>query len=185
MSRVTKNICILSFFLTLLTSICCAQESTEKEFVILTFEVDRNKDQHGVMIYYWITELEKHEKLEEYKEPIIYSIFLTEFYSRNQLEACCIGQTSYPFYVFKNDDYNFPDGYSKYLTDLREKVRKNRIKIQVINKTWKGNYKEKITVYGTPVKGNICECKYGGDLYLETGVQLAFPEGKFEVVEKY
>lgn len=98
--------------------------------------MDRNKDSHGKFIYYWIAELKKYEKVDEYKEPEIYSIFLHEFYSSDQLESCCLGKTSYPYSYFTNSKFDFPENYSEYLNSLRDLVKNNRRKIQVIKKQW-------------------------------------------------
>lgn len=178
-----KNLTLLIFLLNPIFG--AAQQLEEKEFVILTFEMERNKDSHGTFVYYWVAELEKYEKVDEYKEPIIYSIFLHEFYSKNQLDSCCLGKTSYPFYVFENDNYDFSENYSANLSDLRDMVKENRVELQVIKKEWKDNHKEIVTVYGTAVKGTLCECKYGGDRYLRNGEKISFPQGQFKPLEKY
>ena len=58
-------------------------------------------------------ELEKYEKVDEYKEPKIYSLFLHEFYGSDQLESCCIGKVSYPYTMTTGTEFNFPDNYSE------------------------------------------------------------------------
>jgi hypothetical protein len=162
-----------------------SQNLTEKEFVILTFEIDRNKDSHGTFSYYWVAELEKHEKVDEYKEAKIYSIFLHEIYGSEQLESCCLGKVSYPFTMTTGTEFNFPENYSEYLTNLRKLVKDNRKKIQVINKKWKDNYKEKVTVYATTVKGKLCLCEFGGKVILKTGDLISFPKGEFKIIDNY
>ena len=163
------------------------QNLTEKEFVILTFEMSRNKGQHKnyVYTYYWIAELEKYEKVDEYKEPKIYSLFLTEFYGSEQLESCCLGKVSYPYTMTTGTEFNFPENYDTYLKDLRSLVKDNRKEIQVINKKWKNNLKEKVTVYATTVKGKLCVCEYGGDVILKTGDLISFPKGEFRIIDTY
>ena len=71
-----KNTIIIRFLL-LISFSGFTQNLTKKEFVILTFEMSRNKGQHKkhVYTYYWIDKLEKYEKIDEYKEPKIYSLF--------------------------------------------------------------------------------------------------------------
>jgi hypothetical protein len=108
-----------------------------------------------------------------------------EFYGNDQLESCCAGERSYPYIVTTETNYDFPDGYSDYLTELRELVKDNRIKLQTIKKVWKDNYKETITVYGTALRGNLCKCEFGGNRFLETGDQISFPTGNYEVLENY
>jgi hypothetical protein len=147
--------------------------------------MDRNKDSHGTFVYYWVAELEKYEKVNEYKEPIIYSVFLHEFYSRNQFDSCCLSKTSYPFDFFQGDTFDFPENYSEYLNNLRKLVKDNRVKIQEIKKTWKESYKETVTVYGTPVRGHLCKCAYGGQRLLNTGDPISFPKGKFEIIPDF
>ncbi|OEY71718.1 hypothetical protein [Salegentibacter salarius] len=161
------------------------QEPTEKEFVILTFEMDRNKDSHGTFVYYWIAELEKYEKVDEYKEPKISSLFLHEFYGSEQLESCCLGKVSYPYTMTTETEFNFPDNYSDYLTDLRALVKKNRKKIQVIKKEWQEGYREEVRVYATAIRGKLCECEFGGNTYLTTGDQINFPKGEYEVLDDF
>lgn len=179
----TKGLLITLLSLTTLSAF--GQQDSLKQFVILTFEMDRNKDSHGRFVYYWIAELEKYEEVNEYKDPIIYSMFLHEFYSRNQLDSCCIGKTAYPFYFFQGDNFDFPQGYSEYLTGLRKLIKDNRVQIQKINKNWKDNYKETVTVYGTAVRGQLCKCINGGDSLLKQGDPVSFPKGKFEIIKDY
>jgi hypothetical protein len=162
-----------------------SQNLIEKEFVILTFEMERNKDSHGTFTYYWVAELEKYEKVNEYKEPKIYSLFLNEFYGSEQLESCCLGKTSYPYTMTTETEFKFPENYSAYLSDLRKLVKNNRKKIQVINKKWKDNYKEKVTVYATTVKGKLCVCEYGGKVILKTGDLISFPKGEYKIIDNY
>jgi hypothetical protein len=175
-----------TIILLLLSSIkAFPQQDNGREFVILTFEMDRNKDSHGTFVYYWIAELEKYEKVDEYKEPIIYSIFLHEFYSHNQFDSCCLGKRSYPFDFFQGDNFEFPENYSDYLNGLRKLTKDNRIKIQEIKKIWKDDYKETVTVYGTAVRGQLCICINGGQRLINTGDQISFPKGKFEVIPDF
>ena len=162
-----------------------SQDNSEKDYVILTFEMDRNKDSHGKFIYYWITELEKYEKVDEYKEPEIYSIFLQEFYSSDQLESCCLGKTSYPYSFYTTSKFDFPENYSEYLNGLRELVKKNRRKLQVIKKQWKQNHNETVTVYATPLRGKLCVCECGDNDYEQKGNKISFPKGNFTVIENY
>jgi len=181
--EMTKRLLILIFTLTTLTTF--AQQDSLKQFVILTFEMDRNKDSHGTFVYYWVAELEKYEKVNEYKDPIIYSLFLHNFYSRNQLDSCCLGKTSYPFNFFRGDNLDFPKNYDEYLSGLRKLVKDNRVLIQKITKNWKNNYKETVTVYATAVRGQVCKCINGGDRLLKPGDNLSFPKGKFEIIKDY
>lgn len=179
------NRSLLVLLLSLTTLSVSAQEDSTKQFVILTIEMDRNKDLHGTFLYYWVAELEKYEKVDEYKEPTIYSLFLHEFYSRNQLDSCCMGKMSFPFFFFQGDSFDFPKDYSHYLTGLRKLVHDNRVLIQKIEKSWKRNYKETVKVYGTAVRGRLCKCVNGGDRLLKQGDTISFPTGKFQVVDGY
>ena len=181
--EMTKRLLIPLLTLTTLTTF--AQQDSLKQFVILTFEMDRNKDSHGTFVYYWIAELEKYEKVNEYKDPTIYSLFLHEFYSRNQLDSCCLGKTVYPFDFFKGDNFEFPGNYSEYLSELRKLVKDNRVEIQKINKNWKDNYKETVTIYGTAVRGPVCKCINRGNRYVKTGDIISFPKSKFEIIKDY
>lgn len=179
----TTRLSILLLALTTLNSF--GQEDSLKQFVVLTFEVDRNKDSHGKSTYYWIAELEKYEKVDEYKEPIIYSLFLDEFFSRNQLDSCCSGRTVYPFDFFQGDNFEFPKDYGEYLRSLRKTIKNNRVLIQKISKNWKDNYKETVVVYGTAVRGQVCKCINGGNRILKPGDQVSFPSGQFQIVDDY
>ncbi len=178
---------IIIIFLLLISFSGFTQNLTEKEFVVLTFEMSRNKGQHKnyVYTYYWIAELEKYEKADEYKEPKIYSLFLNEFYGSEQLESCCLGKVSYPYTMTTGTEFNFPKNYDTYLNNLRKLVKDNRKEIQVINKKWKDNHKEKVTVYATTVKGKLCVCEYGGDVILKTGDLISFPKGEFKIIDTF
>jgi hypothetical protein len=172
-------------FLILITFRGFSQNLTEKEFVILTFEMERNKDAHGTFVYYWVAELEKYENSDEYKKPEIFTIYLHEFYGSDQLNNCCEGKVSDPYTYTTASEFDFPENYSEYLTDLRKLVKSNRKKLQVIKKEWKKNHKEKVTVFGTAVRGKICECEFDGRNYLEKGDRISFPKGNFEILENY
>jgi hypothetical protein len=179
-----KNKLILIFFF-LISLSGFSQNQKEKEFVILTFEMDRNKDSHGTFIYYWIAELEKYEKVDEYKEPKFYSLFLHELGGSDQLESCCLGKSSDPYTYTTASEFNFPENYTQYLTDLRDFVKRNRTKIQVIKKEWTKDNKEKVKVYATAVRGILCECEFNGNTYLKNGSRISFPKGKYELIENY
>jgi len=146
-----------------------------------------NKGQHKSTIYtyYWVAELEKHEKVDEYKEPKLYSIFITEFYGSEQLESCCSGKTSYPYTYTTASKFDFPENYSEYLTDLRNLIKKNRKRIQLINKKWNNNYKEKIEVFATPIGGKLCVCENGGKVILSPEDLISFPKGEFKIIDDY
>ena len=163
------------------------QNLTEKEFVVLTFEKIRNKGQHAnqVYTYYWVAELEKHENVDEYKDPKIFSLYLNEIYGSEQLKSCCLGNTSYPYTMTTETKFNFPENYASYLKNLRKLIKDNREKIQVVKKRWKNNYKEKITVFATTVKGKLCVCEYGGDTILETGDLISFPKGELKIIDTF
>jgi hypothetical protein len=178
-----RIILILGFLISHLTTF--GQESEERDYIFLTFELDRNKDMHGTFIYYWVAELDKYDKVDEYKEPEIYSIFLHEFFGNDQLESCCLGKNSDPYTVTTATSYDFPENYSAYLGELRDMVQNNRKKLQTIKKEWKDNHKETITVYGTVLRGKLCKCEFGGDRYITTGDQISFPTGEYELIENY
>jgi len=147
--------------------------------------MERNKDSHGTFIYYWVAELEKQEKVDEYEEPKLFSFLLHEFYGSDQLESCCLGMVSDPYTMTTGTEFNFPENYSKYLTELRKSIKENRKKIQVIKKEWNDGYKEKVTVYATAVRGRLCECEFGGNTYLTKGDQVSFPKGNYEIIRDY
>ena len=176
---------IIFIFLLLISFSGFTQNLTEREFVILTFEMNRNKDSHGTFIYYWITELEKYENANEYKDPKLNSLFLQELGSSDALESCCLGKTSDPFTYTTSSEFDFPENHSEYLSELRELIKKNRQKIQVIKKEWKKGYKEKVTVYATAVSGEMCECEFGGKKYLKRDSRLNFPKGNYEILKDY
>lgn len=144
--------------------------------------MDRNKDSHGTSVYYWVAEIDttEHEMI-----PEIYSIYLHEFYSSDQYENCCANKEFDPYSYTAASEFDFPKNYSNYLTELKEQIRSNRIKLQVIKKEWKENHKEKIIVYGTALKGKLCECEFGGRYFLNKGDRISFPKGKYEIVEDY
>jgi hypothetical protein len=179
---------ILLLFLNIIPISGFAQNLEDKDFVILTFEMDRNKDSHGTFIYYWVAELEEYRNFQpndRYKKVSLYSIFLHEFYGSEQLDSCCLGEVSYPYTYTTATEFKFPENHSKYLTDLRELVEENRQKIQVIKKEWRDGYKEKVTVYATAVRGKLCECEFGGDRFLTKGDRISFPKGNYEVLKDF
>lgn len=44
---------------------------------------------------------------------------------------------------------------------------------------------EKVTVYATTVKGELCVCEYGGDVILKAGDLISFPKGEFKIIDTF
>lgn len=132
------------------------QKQEEKNYVVLTFEMDRNKDMHGTYVYYWIAEIDTANQKDELE---FHPLFLHSFTSSDQVETCCSGKPSLIFALTTESKFDYRVGYLDDLEELRKLVKMNRKNIQTIKKSWPNNYKEEVRVYATPITGSLCECE--------------------------
>ena len=162
---------IIFFLFTFHTDKLYGQDSIMNAYVVLTFEMDRNKDTHGTFIYYWIAEV---DSISQASGLQLKPFFLHEFYTSDQLETCCSGKPSLMFAYTTESKFEYKDGYLEDLESLRKLVKQNRRIIQKIKKSWSNNYKEEVRVYATPINGNLCACEmiddwsnsYEGNVFL-------------------
>lgn len=94
--------------------------------------------------------------------------------------------------VTRGDSFDYDSSYEKSVNVLFKIVREKRVKVQEISKTWCNNYREKVTVYITPVKGHFCSCmlykqkrdfKYEGILFVPDFSIFRFSE-EFRISKK-
>ena len=155
----------------LFQSVLHAQMTDEKEYLILTFGRERNKfPQHGVEEYYWIVPV---DSITEGDFPI-YPFFI-DGVANNKIAECRKGNVIDPFVLTRGDSFDYDSSYEESVNKLFKIVREKRVKVQEIRKTWTNNYREKVTVYITPVNGRFCSCmlyklkrdfKYEGILFI-------------------
>ena len=149
---------IITLFLFLVCFSCISQNLTEKEYVVLIIDIERNDELHPRSIYYWIADS---QKINENNEFDFYPIFLKLFYASNSYETCCTGKES-RFYTFnENSVFEFSDEFQRKQKLFREFLSKNSRVIQIINKknNWNKLLNEKITISATAFKAELCYCQ--------------------------
>jgi len=183
-----KDKLLLLIVCLLFQTVSQAQVTDEKEYLILTFSRERNKfPQHGVEEYYWIVPV---DSITEGDFPI-YPFFIDGI-ANNKIAECRKGNIIDPFVLTRGDSFDYDSSYEESVNRLFKIIKEKRVKVQEINKIWDGNYKEKLIVYVTPIKGNFCSCmlrklkrdfKYEGVLFIPELSAFKFSE-QFKVSKK-
>lgn len=141
-------------------------------YIVITFKFDRTKDNHPAKDYYWILPLDSVKDVNNFN---FYPLYFDEF-SNQDLKECREQKNVNIFTMHKGEDFILEKSLTNNIATLKELVQLNKKKVQTVIKKWKAGYKEKITVYVTPVFGNFCssniaeysgkEIDYEGVIYL-------------------
>src|SRR5690606_21575384 len=141
-------------------------------YIVITFKYDRTKDNHPAKDYYWISPLDSVKDVNNFNfYPLYFDVF-----SNQDLKECREQKNVNIFTMHKGEDFILEKSLTNNIATLKELVQLNKKKVQTVIKKWKAGYKEKITVYVTPVFGNFCssniaeysgkEIDYEGVIYL-------------------
>ena len=133
-------------------SFAALSQGKTESYIIVTFEYDRTKDNHPSRDYYWILPIESIKSSNDYN---LYPLYFDEF-SNEDLEECKEQKAINIFTMHKGEDFILDKSLSDEIGVLKEIVQSHKTKVQTIVKKWKVGYKEKITVYITPISGNFC-----------------------------
>jgi hypothetical protein len=150
-----------------------AQIQNEKEYVVVTFEMSKNKV-HRMLSYYWIIPV---DSINSEKILPIYSLYLYPYFDKSELEECCRGGVINVLESNGNDTVSFNNEYHISLKQLNELVFINRKKIQTIKHNWYNpKFEETVQIYITPITGDFCYCmqKFSSLIknYFQEGVVL-------------
>ncbi len=141
-------------------------------FVVITFEVDRNKDMHGTFVYNWIITV---DSIKTGQSLVLYPVYLINNYASNDFQNCCDGKPIDLYTYTTATKFEFTDNYQSFKQQLRELVFKHRKAVQTITKTWNKGYREVTKVYATPIAGEFCQCKaYGRSLNFTAGRDILY-----------
>lgn len=135
----------------LINSFAFCQQSTS-EYVVITYEIDRNKDQHSAKNYYWIIPIDSLIGNNNFRK---YPLYFDEF-SKDDLKSCQENKDLILFTLLSGEDFDIDDKIKSDIKNLKKIVKDNRKKIERVVKKWSHGYKEKITIYATPIKGDFC-----------------------------
>ncbi len=174
-----KRIIILSLFFISVNSI--AQNLTQKEFVVLIFDIERNDSLHPRDIFYWVAESNKGTKDNEFDfKPL----FLKLFYSSNSYDDCCIGKESLFYSFTEHSKFEFTDKFGKKQKELRQFLKNHSKVIQVIKKRnkWNKLLNEKVTISATAITAELCNCKIKEDRHFES---VFLPTSDFKLNLKF
>jgi len=141
---------ILLFFLFINSLVFCQQSTSE--YVVITYEIDRSKDQHPVRNYYWIVPVDSLAGNRDFKK---YPLYFDEF-SKDDLKNCSENRDLLLFTLVSKEDFDIDDKMKSDIKNLKDIVKDNRKKVESIVKKWTNGHTEKITIYVTPVKGDFC-----------------------------
>lgn len=168
-------------------SVGFCQESTA-EYVVITYEVDRNKDNHPAKNYYWIVPVDSLMANNNIKK---YPLYFDEF-SKDDLKDCRENKDLLLFTLVSKEDFNIDNNIKSDIHNLKGIIKSNRKKVTRVVKKWSNGYKEKITIYATPIKGDFCfsnlssndekMINYKGLVYLPVG-SFSLNESFFETAK--
>lgn len=176
---------VLLLFLLFNSLVFCQQSTSESEYVVITYEIDRNKDQHPAKNYYWIIPVDSLKGNSDLKK---YPLYFDEF-SKDDLKDCRENKDLLLFTLVSKEDFNIDNKMKSDIKNLKGIVKDNRKKVERIVKKWANGYKEQIKIYVTPIKGNFCisnlssndekMINYNGLVYLPIG-NFSFNKSFFE-----
>ncbi len=170
---------IIIAFLFLLGNGVTAQEFTEKEYIALIVDIERNDVLHPRDIFYWIADADKLNQ--DYRFDFV-PLFLKLFYSSDAYEDCCKGQGT-TFYTFTSEsEFLFKEDFEKIQEDLKIFLKKNSKKIQTIKKKWNNGFKEKITISATPINAILCNCEIKDKIHFQS---VFLPTTEFKLNLKF
>lgn len=133
------------------SSLAFCQQST-LDYVVITYKVDRNKDQHPSKNYYWIVPVDSLEGNNNFSK---FPLYFDEF-SKDDLKSCRENKDLLLFTLLPKEDFNLDEETKSNIKYLKTLIDTNRKKIKKVVKKWSNGYKEKITIYATPIKGDFC-----------------------------
>lgn len=142
---------IFIFFIFSLCSIS-AQEVTEKDYLLVSFERSQNKQHKEKDVFFWIVPVEN-QKIVGSASPIYFS-----GYSKTKLEKCIKNETVYIFNAISGDEYDFSVEYKKMVNETLKLIEENKNEFLSVKKKWKSGLKETIDIFITPITGSICDC---------------------------
>lgn len=172
----------------MISSIGFCQAPIIDEYVVITYKVDRNKDNHPPTNYYWIVPVDSLNSNNDIKK---YPLYFDEF-SKEDLKDCQENKDLLLFTLVSKEDFNIDSKIKADIDNLKNIVKNNRKKVEQVVKKWSNGYKEEITIYATPIKGNFCfsnlsssdekMINYKGLVYLPVG-DFSFNESFFKTTK--
>lgn len=171
------------FCLIVLLTVSYRGFAQQDQFLIITYEIDRNKDMHGTFVYFWTTPI---DSVNDNGLDLL-PVYIHDFYSSDSYSKCCHGDSIDFIIATTETRYDFNEDYlqqKEYLFDL---VDDNRILIQTIKKRWEKGYKETIRVFATPVLGQFCYCQVFGRSLNSTNEREAIylPNKGFKILNNF
>lgn len=151
-------------------------QNRDDKYVVITLERERSWDNHLMEYSYWIIPADSLGTSDSK-----FSLLYLNGFSRNNFESCCLNDSI----VMNNTvetNFDFTQTFTKQIETLKEIIDKRRKKLQVIKKSWNKN-SEKITVYVTPVIGEMCKCKIAKAKQIQQGLQLIMPKSGYKLGE--
>ena len=154
-----------------------AQETEEKEWIILTYESQTSPESRELTYAYWVTEILEDEATGEPIVPKPFAIYLNEEQEFGEALSHCLSNPSVPL--------NREPDYANYLVGIRDSLSNNREMVQSRTNT--------DLVYGTRIHIKIHVSKIKCRFYLcpsgedtdPYGDQLAFPVGTYMMLPRY
>ena len=176
-----KRINVTVFLIILSINFCYSQNASVFKYVVITYEIDRNRDNHDKKQYYWIVPNDSISSGNELKKKPLY----IDSFSKNSFDSCYNGSDIYLFSINTETKFDFDKDYIQEIDNLKEIISKNKKKVQTYCKKWKqGNYKETVTVYITPITGDFCSCKNLGTIDESNNI-IMLPKKAFKLNDSF
>ncbi|AWG26260.1 hypothetical protein [Flavobacterium kingsejongi] len=148
-----KDKIIISVSLLLTSFGIFSQKGEIPKYVIITYQTDKNRDQHPAKDYYWIIPLD--DSFKGKNDFKIFPLYLDEF-SKDDINDCVHGKNINILTMNSSEDFSWGEEDNKHINNLKNILDKNSKLFFKIKKKWTNNYNEKIKVFMTPVFGEFC-----------------------------
>ena len=153
-------------------------QDIEDKFVVVTIEKETDSKLHKRETDYWIVSLKLWEKS---PEEAVLPLYLVGF-SSTDFKECCTDKSLILFNSTTEETFEFAEDFKNDQNTLIKLIAKERKRVQTIKKKWVTGYKERVTIYLTPINGKFCLCsvvhKDGGSKLGYEG-QAAMPVSGF------
>lgn len=127
-------------------------EYLNSEYLIISYEVQRNRPPHNKETFYWIVEKSEHGI---FKEP--YPLITRKINNINRKE-CCLNDYAFIETDYGNYSYQVSEEVENKISAFEEVIKDNSEKLGCLEIKHYGGIKQKTTIKLAIVKGDFCHC---------------------------
>jgi len=153
----------------------------KQSYLIVTLERERNWDLHKAEYSYWIVPL---DSLSE--DETNFNLLYLSGFSVDAITSCC-NEGVLNSLLTEETSFSLDSTLEENIESLIKITDESKRKVQSIRKNWTRKYREKITVYLSPVQGGACECLMDTNLENRIGIskKIFIPNTEFTVLKDF